>query len=144
MNGLRVIFQREINAYLRSSVGYVVAATVLMLNGLLFYTQALGPEAEARVSGQVLAIFFYTASGLTVIASLVLSVRLIAEERQLGTQVLLNTSPVRDWEIVVGKFLAALLFITGITLTTLYMPLMILVNGKVSITQILVGYSGLV
>ena len=53
MNGLRVIFQREINAYLRSSVGYIVAATVLMLDGLLFYTQALGPDAEARVSGQV-------------------------------------------------------------------------------------------
>jgi len=144
MNGLRVIFRREINAYLHSYVGYIVAATVLMLDGLLFYTQALGPAAGERLSGEVLARFFYTASGLTAIAALVLSVRLIAEERQLGTQVLLNTSPVRDWEIVTGKFSAALVFITGITLSTLYMPLMIVVNGRVSIAQILVGYAGLV
>ncbi|GIT52494.1 MAG: hypothetical protein Ct9H300mP15_27070 [Gemmatimonadota bacterium] len=139
MNGLRVIFQREINAYLRSSVGYVVAATVLMLNGLLFYTQALGPEAEARVSGQVLAIFFYTASGLTVIASLVLSVRLIAEERQLGTQVLLNTSPVRVWGDCSRQVLGRTSFHHGHHAHYAIHAADDPRKGKVSITQILVG-----
>lgn len=144
MNGTLVIFRREIGAYLRSPVGYLVAAVVLLLDGLLFYAQALGPSAGERLSGEVLAAFFYNASGLTVVAAVVLSIRLIAEERQTGTQVLLNTSPLRDWEIVLGKFLSALAFLTGITLVTLYMPLLILVNGKVSVSQILVGYLGLV
>jgi gliding motility-associated transport system permease protein len=144
MKGTVVIFRRELGAYLGSPVGYLVTAAVLLLDGLLFYAQALGPTAGERLSGEVLAAFFYSASGLTIVAAVVLSIRLIAEERQTGTQVLLNTSPLRDWEIVLGKFLSALAFLTGITLVTLYMPLLILVNGKVSVTQILVGYLGLV
>jgi ABC-2 type transport system permease protein len=121
VNGTLVIFRREIGAYLRSPVGYLVAAVVLLLDGLLFYAQALGPTAGERLSGEVLAAFFYNAS-----------------------QVLLNTSPLRDWEIVLGKFLSALAFLTAITVVTLYMPLLILVNGKVAVAQILVGYLGLV
>jgi ABC-2 type transport system permease protein len=135
--------RRELAAYLRSPVGYLVAAAVLLLDGLLFYAQALGPSAGERLSGEVLAGFFYNASGLTAVAAVVLSVRLIAEERQTGTQVLLNTSPLHDREIVLGKFLSALVFLTGITLLTLYMPLLVVVNGKVSLGQILVGYLGL-
>ena len=143
MNGTGVIFRRELGTYLRSPVGYLVAAAVLLLDGLLFYAQVLGPMAADRISGEVLAGFFYSASGLTAVAAVVLSIRLIAEERQTGTQVLLNTSPLRDWEIVLGKFLSALAFLSGITMLTLYMPLLILVNGKVSVAQILVGYLGL-
>ena len=144
MKGVGVIFRREIGAYLRSPVGYLVGAAVLLLDGLLFFAQALGPTAGERLSGEVLAAFFYNASGLTAVAAVVLSIRLIAEERQTGTQVLLNTAPLRDWEIVMGKFLSAFAFLTGITLVTLYMPLLIVVNGKVSLAQILVGYLGLV
>jgi ABC-2 type transport system permease protein len=143
MGAVGVICRRELGAYLRSPIGYIVASAVLLLIGLLFYAQALGPAAGERLSGEVLARFFYNASGLIAIAAVVLSVRLISEERQSGTQVLLNTSPVRDWEIVLGKFLSAFVFLTGITLVTLYMPLLIFVNGKVSIGQILVGYLGL-
>ena len=144
MGATGVIFRREIGAYLRSPMGYVVAAVVLLLDGLLFYAQALGPAAGERLSGQVLAGFFYNASGLTAVAAVALSIRLVAEERQAGTQVLLDTSPVRDWEIVAGKFLSALAFLSGITVATLYMPLMILVNGRVSISQVAVGYLGLI
>ena len=56
---------------------------------------------------------------------------------------LLNTSPVRDTEIILGKFLAALAFLAGILFVSLYMPLLIKVNGKISWSQILVGYAGL-
>lgn len=139
-----VIFRREFSAYLRSPMGYIVAAVVLLLDGILFYAQALGPSAGERLSGQVLAGFFYSASGLTAIAAVALSIRLIAEERQTGTQLLLDTSPVLDWEIVLGKFLSALAFLGAITLATLYMPLLILVNGKVSLGHILIGYFGMI
>lgn len=143
MRAAMVIAGRELGAYLRSPVGWIVAASVLLLDGLLFYAQALGPGAGERLSGEVLMAFFYSASGLAAVAAVALSVRLIAEERSAGTQVLLNTSPVRDWEIVAGKFASALLFLGGITLLTLYMPLLIFVNGRVSVAQILVGYLGL-
>lgn len=144
MRGVRVVFARELSAYLRSSIGYFVAAVVFLLDGLLFYAQALGPAAGERISGEVLAGFFFNASGLTAVAALILSVRLIAEERQSGTHVLLTTSPLRDWEIVLGKYLSALTFLSGITLLTLYMPLLIFVNGKVSLAHIFVGYLGLI
>ncbi len=137
------IFQREFATYARSPLGYVVAAVVLLLNGVLFYAQALGPDAGERLSGQVLEAFLYNASGLTAVAAIALSIRLIAEERQRGTQTLLDTSPVRDWEIVLGKFLSALAFLTAINLATLYMPLLILVNGRIALGHVLVGYLGL-
>lgn len=143
MGATGIIFRREFRAYIRSPMGYIVAAVVLLLNGILFYAQALGPEAGERLSGQVLARFLYNASGLTAIAAVALSIRLIAEERQAGTQLLLDTSPVRDWEIVAGKFLSALAFLSAINVATLYMPLLILVNGKIAVGHIVIGYLGL-
>lgn len=143
MRATWTIFRRELAAYLASPLGWIVAATVLLLDGLLFYAQALGPAAGERLSAEVLSRFFWTTSGLVAIAAVALSVRLLVEERQLDTLVLLNTSPVRDREIVLGKFLSAFAFLGGITLLTLYMPLLVMVNGKISAGQIGVGYLGL-
>ena len=143
MRTVSVVFRRELAEYVRSILGYVVATAVLLLAGVLFYAQGLGPAAGPRLSGEVLARFFYTMSGLVTIAAVVLSIRLIAEERQAGTLVLLSTSPVREWEVVMGKFLSALAFLGAITLVSFYMPLLVIVNGKVSIGQVLVGYLGL-
>ncbi len=138
-----IIFRREFNAYLRSPMGYIVAAVVLLIDGVLFYAAALGPSGGERLSGQVLEGFLYYASGMTAVAAVALSIRLVAEERQTGTLLLLDTSPVHDWEILLGKFLSALAFLSLITVATLYMPLLILVNGKISIGQIVIGYFGL-
>lgn len=143
-----IIFRREFNAYVRSPMGYIVAAVVLLIDGILFYANALGPNAlgpagSELLSGQVLEGFLYFASGMTAIAAVALSIRLVAEERQTGTLLLLDTSPVRDWEILLGKFLSALAFLSLITVATLYMPLLILVNGKIAIGHIAVGYLGL-
>lgn len=143
MRATWTVFRRELAAYLTSPLGWVVAAAVLLIGGLLFYAQALGPAAGERLSAEVLARFFWTMSGLVAIAAVALSVRLLVEERQLDTLVLLNTSPVRDREIVLGKFLSAFAFLGGVTLLTLYMPLLILVNGKISFGQVGVGYLGL-
>jgi ABC-2 type transport system permease protein len=95
------------------------------------------------LSAEVLSEFFYAASGITMAAAIILSMRLIAEERQTHTFTLLNTAPVRDWEIVLGKYLSALGMLTILTLLTLYMPALIFVNGKVSLGHIAVGYAGL-
>jgi ABC-2 type transport system permease protein len=61
----------------------------------------------------------------------------------MGTMVLYATSPVKDGQIVLGKFLSAFLFLCLLTLLTLYMPLLIFVNGKVSVGHIFGGYVGL-
>ncbi|MGH7506995.1 MAG: ABC transporter permease [Longimicrobiales bacterium] len=143
MRATSVIFRRELAAYLYSPLGWVVAAVMLLLNGVLFYAEALGPAAGERLSADVLSRFFFNASGLVAFAAVALSVRLIAEERQARTLALLRTAPLGDWSIVLGKFLAAFAFLGGITLLTLYMPLLVMVNGKISVGQLAVGYLGL-
>lgn len=140
MRAISIVYRRELAAYLRSPVGYVVAAVVLAIHGLLFQAMAL---SGSKLSADVLRQFFYFGSGTTMIAAVALSVRLIAEERQQGTMVLLHTSPIRDVEIVAGKFLAAWTFLIAITLATAYMPLLILVHGEISFAQVAVGYLGL-
>ncbi len=143
MGATGIIFRREFRAYLRAPMGYIVAAAVLLLDGVLFYAVALGPSAGQLLSGEALKGFFYNASGMTAVAAVALSIRLIAEDRRDGTLLLLDTSPVRDWEIVLGKFLSALAFLWAVTLATAYVPLLLLVNGKISLGHILVGYLGM-
>jgi ABC-2 type transport system permease protein len=142
MNAILLIARRELGSYLRSMTGYVIAALVLVIDGLLFQAFVMGgPE---RLSAEVLSNFFFISSGITMIASVFISMRLFAEERQTGTLVLLTSSPVHDWEIVLGKFLSAFVFLSGITLATAYIPALIFVNGKVSIGHMAAGYLGLV
>ena len=69
--------------------------------------------APSKRSAEVLSQFFYFSSGTTMIASVFISMRLLAEERQTGTLALLYSSPVRDAEIVLGKFLSALAFLAS-------------------------------
>jgi ABC-2 type transport system permease protein len=141
VNPILLIARRELHGYLRTMTGWIVAATVLLIDGLLFNAFAL---EGARRSADVLNRFFYFASGPTMVAAIFLAMRLLAEERQTGTLALLYASPVRDRDIVLGKFLAALVFLAGLTLLTLYMPLLILVHGRVSPGHLVAGYGGLI
>lgn len=141
MRATSIIFRRELGAYLRSPVGYVIAALLLLVCGILFQAQALG--GGKQLSADVLRKFFQFSSGTTIVLAIALSIRLIAEERQTHTLILLNTSPIRDVEIILGKFLAAFVFLCGVVLLSLYMPLLILVNGKITASQVAVGYIGL-
>ena len=141
MRATSIIFRRELGAYLRSPVGWVIAALLLLVCGILFQAQALG--GGKQLSADVLRKFFQFSSGTTIVLAIALSIRLIAEERQTHTLILLNTSPIRDAEIIAGKFLAAFVFLCGVVLLSLYMPLLILVNGKITASQVAVGYLGL-
>jgi ABC-2 type transport system permease protein len=135
-----LVARRELYAYLRSPLGAGIIAGVLLVDGIYFYWKGL---TERLLSAQVLQEFFFGASGTTMAAALLLAMRLVAEERQTGTMTLLTTSPIRDRDIVLGKFASAFGVIFFMTALTIYMPLMILVNGKVSVGHILVGYLGL-
>lgn len=141
MAATSIIYRREVGAYLRSPFAWVIAALLLLVNGIFFRGFVLRGGAE--LSASVLERFFYFSSGVAMAAGLLLSFRLIAEERSSHSMVLLNTSPVRDSEIIVGKFLAALTFLLILLALTLYMPLLIKVRGKITSAQILVGYMGL-
>jgi len=141
MRTIGLLVRRELRSYFDTAWGWTILAMVLILDGLMFNAFALG--TRERYSAEVLSDFFYLSSGTTMIAGVLLTMRLIAEERQTGTFTLLQTAPIRPVEIVLGKFLGAFTFLSIVTLLTAYMPALIFVHGKVSIGQILVGYTGL-
>jgi ABC-2 type transport system permease protein len=140
VKAIGLIARRELGAYFRSMSGYVILAAVLAIDGLLFNGYALG--GPDKRSGEVLSLFFYFSSGTTMIASVFLSMRLLAEERQAGTLPLLYSSPVTDREIIAGKFLSALAFLGLMTALTAFLPASIAVHGKVSLGHVLAGYLG--
>lgn len=134
------IMKREIAFYLRSPMGYVILSLALFLNGLLFNVWAIG--TQSRASGQILTEFFLHTGGVIMVASIFVSMRLIAEEKQNKTLILLLTSPVRDHQLVLGKFLGGFCFVALLASLTIYMPLLLLINGKVSWGHIAAGYIG--
>lgn len=140
MRATSIIYKRELGRYLRSPIGWIIAAAALLIEGILFQSQALSGE---QLSAIVLERYFYYASGIPTFCGVLLAFRLLAEERQNHSMVLLKTSPIRDTEIVLGKFFAALTFMTIIFVLSIYMPLLVKVNGKITFAQIFVGYFGM-
>lgn len=134
------IARRDLAAYLAGITGWVIVAAVLFITGLWFQAFALG--SGPALSHEVLSRFFDTVGGTTMIASVLLTMRSVAEERQTGTDVLLHTAPVKDRDVILGKYLAAMGMLALLLALTLYMPAMILVNGKISYQHVLVGYLG--
>ncbi len=129
---------RELGAFFSTWMGYVICAAALFIDGLLFNAQAV--SNSPKFSADVLADFFYFASGISMVAGVFLAMRLIAEEKQNGTIVLFYTSPISERQLVYGKFLSALLFSIVIHILSLYLPALIFINGKVSLGHLASGY----
>ncbi len=85
MRNVGLIARRELMSTLGSPTGTVIAAAVLLIDGLLFNGFALG--GGRRLSADVMSDFFYFSSGTTMIVGLLLAMRLISEERQNATLV---------------------------------------------------------
>jgi ABC-2 type transport system permease protein len=136
-----LIARRDLASYLQGYSAYVIIAALLLIQGMFFHAFALGTD-QARYSHEVLENFFYLAWGFSVATAILLTMRSLADEHMLGTDVLLRTSIVNDGEVVVGKWLAAMGMVTLYAILTLHMPLLIFVNGKVSVSHVVVGYAG--
>lgn len=136
-----LIARREFAAYFSTFSGYVILAAYLLVSGLLFNIYAIG--ADPKFSQDVLRDFFYFSSGMALVGAVLLAMRLLAEERQTQTLVLLQTAPVTEREVVWGKFLSALAFFAVMIALSIYMPALIFVNGRVGLLQIATGYLGL-
>jgi ABC-2 type transport system permease protein len=115
MSPALVISRRELRTYFNSPVAYLVVAVFTIITGYLFFTQLfIEQQAEMRgFFGIMPVLFMFLAPAITM--------RLLADEKSSGTLELLITMPVRDWEVVVGKFLAAMgLLCTALALTLVF------------------------
>ena len=78
MNASLTIARRDFAAYFNTPWGHAVIAAILLVDGLLFNAYALG--TSAKYSADVLTEFFYFSAGTTIIASVILTMKLFAEE----------------------------------------------------------------
>ncbi len=136
MSNVWAIAQRELRSYFVSPVAYVVGGLFLLISGFLFAI-ILGQSSEASMRplfGNFAVIFLFIVPGLTM--------RLLAEEQRTGTLELLLTAPVRDTELVLGKYLGVLLLLLLLLAVTLTYPAILLLAGNPDRGPILAGYLG--
>ncbi len=139
MKNTVAIAWRETKAYFLTPTAYVVGSMFLVLTGIFFVFEVTSTFPEATVRGLV-----EWASFFMVFLSPLLTMRLLAEEQKLGTLELLLTAPVRDWEVVVGKYLAALLTMVVTVIMTFYYVLLLYSFGDPDTGPVLSAYLGLV
>ena len=125
MNGLWTIAKREVHSFFVLPIAYIVLTVWLLYFGLVFYILADFFSASPGVGGGAgLMTAFFGGTTLfympLLIFAPVLTMRLFAEERSSGTLEPLLTAPVPDWAVVLGKYLAALVFWSVLWLPTLF------------------------
>jgi ABC-2 type transport system permease protein len=137
MDNILCIFKREFRSYFDSPVAYIVLIFFLLISGYFFTSNLfLMNQANLRTLFGIvplLFVFFVPA----------ISMRLLAEEKKSGTIELLLTYPIRDMEIVIGKYLAALGLILALLIFTFVYAISVSTLGDLDGGQVVSGYIGL-
>ncbi|MCU1275972.1 MAG: type transporter [Bryobacterales bacterium] len=155
MRNILVIFKKELKSYFASPIAYLLLGIFAVIFGFFFYSatrffvmqgmqmQMMGRGMPMDVNDYVIRPLLTNASVIGLFLIPMITMRLFAEEKRSGTIELLRTSPVRDLELVLGKWLAAvvlygsILAISAINIAILYG------FGRPDLKPILVGYLGL-
>ena len=140
MRGITLIFSKELSTYLSSPMAYIVSAIFIALSGASFTTYL----AQTSYTDTSIRGFLEAAQLLIMLFSVLLTMRLISEEKKLGTWELLLTAPLREYEIVLGKFFSSLFVLAGMLILTLYFPILLMIFGDPDTGPILTSYLGLI
>ncbi len=140
-----VVCRRELRSYFSSYIAYVLLAVFLLLSGYFFYSDLI---FFVLFGGYVLptGLWQYVFLDMRLCALLVLpllTMRLFAEEKKLGTIELLWTYPARDAEIVLGKFLACWIFFIIMLLATAIGPIIFHGFYAFDVGPLLAAYAGI-
>jgi len=149
MRNIWTIAKREYNHYFISPLAYVVAFIILMPLGIYFavIVFATSQQAFSGAPPPDISPITWLFCFLLVFTTPVLTMRLISDEARMGTLELLLTAPIRDFELVVGKWLSAFLFILTILAITLIFPLILhfmLVSPGIDQKLFLSAYLGVI
>jgi ABC-2 type transport system permease protein len=146
MRNVGAIYRREVYSYFVSPIAYFVLIPFLFVCGFFFWS-AFSYFANARVPNaptELMAGMLQTMSMILVLVTPVLTMRTFAEEKRSGTMELLITSPVREVEVVLGKFLASWTLLGIMLVGTLPYPIYVHRYGNPDNGPIVTGYLGLV
>ena len=135
---MKAIWKREMQGYFFTAAGYVFLGVFLTVSSVLFYLEILSQR-----SGD-LPTFIGEMSYLWMLLSPVLTMRLLAEEKQKKTDQLLWTSPVSLPRIILGKYLAAVTVLAAAAFLTLFYALIVAIYGQVYPAELAVNYLGFI
>jgi ABC-2 type transport system permease protein len=128
MRNIWIIAKREYNHYFISPIAYVVAFIILLTIGIYFTyiigivtQQALFGGSQAPDITPVNWLFVF----LLVFTTPAVTMRSLSDEARTGTLELLLTAPIRDFELVIGKWLGGFLFILTVLAVTLVYPIIL-------------------
>lgn len=136
MSHILPIFKKELRSYFNSPIAYIFLTVFLVLSSWLFFrTYFLVNQASMRVFFDLLPwIFLFLVPALTM--------RLWAEEKKAGTIEVLMTLPIKDYEVVLGKFLASWVFLLIALVLTFILPIIVSATGDPDIGVIMASYIG--
>lgn len=137
MRELFYIAGKELRSYFVTPLAYILIGVWFALVSLFFFLAVAQSDASLRNVFGVMIIFLLFVLPM-------LTMRLLAEESRTGTLELLMTAPVKDWAVVIGKYLGVLGLYTAMIGVTLFYPLLLaLYNGNPDWGPIWSGYVGI-
>jgi len=146
VNAIMATLGRELRAYFLSPLAYIVAALLLVVNGLTFvYIVSFLNDPRAGI-GAPLELFFGQTFFFWLVllfVTPVLTMRLVSEERRSGTIEMLMTAPITEGQVIVGKFLAAFLFYAFLWLPTVSYAFILAYYHEVDWGPVASGYLGI-
>jgi ABC-2 type transport system permease protein len=116
---------------------------ILLIVGLIFYVNILAATVQQYapsitiILGPIVTLLLFTTPAITM--------RTLAEEQKMGTLEILLTSPIRDWELIIGKWLGGFLFILTVLVITLVFPIILnfLIKPGIDRGVLISGYLGI-
>lgn len=149
------ICRRELQSYFRSPIAYGVMAFFSLIAGYFFYvalvifvrrgmeSAMMGQSFPMNVDEWVVRPLLSNISVVGLFLIPMITMRLFAEEQRSGTIELLITSPLKDYEIIFGKFLAAVVLYASMLGVSLLSIAMLYLYGTPDWRPLLIGYLGL-
>lgn len=134
---MSAIFWKEVKSYFYSPMAYILIGLFILLSSLFFYPYLI--YQSANFNGVLASMGFVL---LFIVP--VLTMRILAEDRKNGTEVLLITSPVSLTSIVLGKYFASLFVFLVMTAITFIYPIILLAFGGPFTAQLVGGYIGFI
>ena len=137
MHSFWAVFKRELKSYFTTPIAYVFLVIFLSFSAYLPFRQGFFEMRQADMRA-----FFMNLPLLFIILVPATAMRLWAEERRVGSIELLFTLPITVTQAVLGKFLAAWLFLAIALALTFPMPITVCYLGDPDIGLIITGYLG--
>src|SRR5437763_14623322 len=155
MRNALIICRKELRSYFVSPVAYILLIMFGLIFGFFFWNalgyfviegmemQMRGQMFPMNLNEQIIRALLQNVSVVGLFFIPLITMRLFAEEKRTGTIELLVTSPIRDLEIIIGKWLAAMLLYCCLLLFTVVHFLFLFTYGNPDWKPILIAYLGL-